>query len=45
MHSPAINYIALNWHNAAAQEAFFAKHFGFQRSRTFNAGKSNELLC
>jgi catechol 2,3-dioxygenase-like lactoylglutathione lyase family enzyme len=42
MHSPAINHIALNCRNAAAQEAFFAKHFGFQRSRTFNAGKPNE---
>jgi hypothetical protein len=27
-----------------AQEAFFAKHFGFQRSRTFNAGKPNEYI-
>ena len=44
MHSPAINHIALNCPNAAAQEAFFAKHFGFQRSRTFNAGKPDEYV-
>lgn len=40
----AINHIALNCRKAAAQEAFFAKHFGFQRSRTFNAGKPNEYI-
>jgi catechol 2,3-dioxygenase-like lactoylglutathione lyase family enzyme len=44
VHSPAINHIALNSRKAAAQEAFFAKHFGFQRSRTFNAGKPNEYI-
>jgi glyoxylase I family protein len=44
MHSSAINHIALNCHVVAAQEAFFARHFGFQRSRTFNAGKPNEFI-
>jgi hypothetical protein len=44
MQSPAINHIGLNCRNAAAQEAFFAKYFGFQRSRTFNAGKPNEYI-
>ena len=42
MHSFAINHIALNCHDVAAQETFFARHFGFQRSRTFNAGKPDE---
>lgn len=27
-----------------AQEAFFCKHFGFERSRTFNAGQPNEFI-
>jgi hypothetical protein len=44
MHPFAINHIALNCRNAAAEEAFFAKHSGFQRSRTFNAGKPNEHI-
>jgi catechol 2,3-dioxygenase-like lactoylglutathione lyase family enzyme len=34
----------LNCPTAAAQEACFAKHFGFQRSRTFNAVKPNEYI-
>jgi catechol 2,3-dioxygenase-like lactoylglutathione lyase family enzyme len=44
MHSLAINHLALNCQDVAAQEALFAKHFGFQRSRTFNAGKPNEFI-
>jgi glyoxylase I family protein len=44
MHSFAINHIALNCHDVAAQETFFARHFGFQRSRTFNAGKPDEFI-
>jgi glyoxylase I family protein len=40
----AINHVALNCRNVAAQEAFFSKHFGFKRSRTFNAGKPNEFI-
>jgi hypothetical protein len=44
MHSLAINHLALNCQDVAAQEALFAKHFGFQHSRTFNAGKPNEFI-
>ena len=40
----AINHIALNCRNLPAQEAFFSKHFGFQRSRTFKAGKPDEFI-
>jgi catechol 2,3-dioxygenase-like lactoylglutathione lyase family enzyme len=31
--------ISLSCRDVAAQEGFYAKHFGFQRWRTFNAGK------
>ena len=44
MSSLSFNHVALNCHDLAAQEAFFAKHFGFQRSRTFNAGKPDEFI-
>jgi len=40
----AFNHIALNCRDLAAQEAFYTKHFGFKRSRTFNAGKANEFF-
>ena len=40
----AINHIALNCWNLAAQEAFYTKHFGFKRSRTFNRGKPGEFF-
>ena len=40
----ATNHIALNCRNLAAQEAFYSKHLGFQRSRTFNAGQSDEYI-
>ena len=40
----AINHIALNCRNLAAQEAFFSKHFGFRRSRTFKAGTPDEFI-
>ncbi|MCE0498551.1 MAG: VOC family protein [Methylacidiphilales bacterium] len=39
-----INHLALNCRNLAAQEAFYARHFGFKRSRTFNAGKADEFF-
>jgi hypothetical protein len=42
MDPSAINHIAINCRNLAAQEALFSKHFGFQRSRTFKAGKPDE---
>jgi glyoxylase I family protein len=39
-----VNHLALNCLDVAAQEAFFSKHFGFKRSRTFNPGKPNEFI-
>ena len=44
MSSFTVNHLALNCLDVAAQEAFFSKHFGFQRSRTFNQGKPNEFI-
>jgi glyoxylase I family protein len=44
MDPSAINHIAINCRNLAAQEAFFSKHFGFLRSRTFKAGKPDEYI-
>ncbi len=44
MSSFAINHLALNCRNVGAQESFYLKHFGFKRSRTFNAGKPNEFI-
>jgi glyoxylase I family protein len=44
MDPSAVNHVALNCRNLAAQEAFFSKHFGFQRSRTFKAGKPDEFI-
>jgi glyoxylase I family protein len=44
MSSFAINHLALNCRNVATQESFYSKHFGFKRSRTFNAGKPNEFI-
>jgi len=38
------NHIALNCWDLAAQEAFYTKHFGFKRSRTFNRGKPDEFF-
>jgi glyoxylase I family protein len=40
----AFNHIALNCWDLAAQEAFYTKHFGFKRSRTFNRGKPDEFF-
>jgi glyoxylase I family protein len=40
----AINHIALNCSDLAAQEAFYTRHFGFKRSRTFNRGKPDEFF-
>ena len=39
-----INHIAFLCRNVPAQEAFYIKHFGFKRSRTFNAGLPNEFI-
>jgi catechol 2,3-dioxygenase-like lactoylglutathione lyase family enzyme len=40
----AMNHIALNCRNVAAQEAFYIKHFGFKRSRTFHPGTPGEFI-
>jgi glyoxylase I family protein len=40
----AFNHIAFNCWDLAAQEAFYTKHFGFKRSRTFNRGKPDEFF-
>jgi len=40
----AFNHIALNCSDLAAQEAFYTKHFGFKRSRTFHKGEPNEFF-
>jgi len=40
----AFNHIALNCWDLFAQEAFYTKHFGFKRSRTFHRGEPNEFF-
>ncbi len=40
----AVQHVALNCINLKKQEAFYAKHFGFRRTRTFNAGMPNEFV-
>jgi glyoxylase I family protein len=40
----AFNHIAFNCWDLAAQEAFYTKHFGFKRSRTFNRSKPDEFF-
>ncbi len=40
----AFTHIAFNCHNIPAQEAFYIKHFGFKRCRTFNRGKPDEFF-
>lgn len=40
----SINHIAFNCRNVAAQEAFYSKHLGFKRSRTFNRGTPEEFI-
>ncbi|MCE0484460.1 MAG: VOC family protein [Methylacidiphilales bacterium] len=41
---PAFNHIAFNCANPSAQEAFYTKHFGFKRSRTFHRGEPGEFF-
>lgn len=41
---PAINHIAFYCKNVPAQEAFYSRHFGFKRSKTFNEGQPNEFI-
>ena len=38
------NHVSLNCRNVAAQERFYVKHFGFQRSRIFNVGKPDQFV-
>lgn len=40
----AVQHIALNCMDIRKQEAFYRKHFGFRRSRTFNAGRADEFV-
>src|SRR6202012_3372641 len=40
----AFTHVAFNCTNIAAQEAFYAKHLGFKRCRTFNRGKPDEFF-
>jgi glyoxylase I family protein len=40
----AFNHIAFNCRDVRRQEQFYIKHFGFKRSRTFNAGKPDEFI-
>ncbi len=41
---PTVQHIAFNCRDRRAQERFYARHFGFGRVRTFNAGKPNEFV-
>jgi Glyoxalase/Bleomycin resistance protein/Dioxygenase superfamily len=38
------NHVSLNCRDVAAQERFYVKHFGFQRSRTFRPGQPNQFV-
>ena len=40
----AIHHIAFNCRDRAAQERFYTRHFGFQRSRVFNEGTPREFV-
>lgn len=44
MPMSAIQHIALNCGHLATQERFYTKHFGFRRSRAFNAGTPDEFV-
>ena len=39
-----VQHVALNCRDLKAQEQFYTKHFGFRRSRVFNAGTPNEFI-
>ena len=39
-----IQHVSLNCRDLKAQERFYTKHFGFRRSRVFNAGTANEFV-
>jgi len=40
----AIQHFAMNCIDRHRQEAFYTKHFGFQRARVFNRGTENEFV-
>jgi len=40
----AVQHIAFNCVDRKKQEAFYSKHFGFRRSRVFNAGRPDEFV-
>jgi catechol 2,3-dioxygenase-like lactoylglutathione lyase family enzyme len=39
------NHVAFNCRDVPRQERFYAKHFGFKRSRTFNRGTPGGSSC
>jgi len=39
-----VQHIAFNCRDREAQEAFYAKHFGFRRVRVFNTGTDGEFV-
>ena len=38
------NHVSLSCRDVVAQERFYVKHFGFQRSRIFRPGKPNQFV-
>jgi len=38
------HHLALNCRDVKAQGAFYARHFGFKRVRTFRAGRPDEFI-
>lgn len=42
--SNLFNHVAFGCRNRAAQEAFYIKHLGFKRCRTFERGKPGEFV-
>ena len=40
----AVQHIAMNCIDRHRQEAFYTRHFGFQRARVFNPGTPNEFV-
>lgn len=40
----AFNHVAFGCRDLRAQEAFYTKHLGFKRSRTFERGKPGEFI-
>ncbi len=42
--SSAVQHVALNCRDVAAQERFYARHFGFRRARVFKAGEPDQFV-